>query len=491
MNGPPVKPDAWQRIEAPSDALDPSDGFPGVNSAGADLLDDVEAFLRRFVAFPTESAAVATTLWAAHAHAIEYAESTPRLAFLSPEPGSGKSRALEVLSPLVPNPMHAVNATPAALFRAVSDLDERPTILFDEIDTVFGPKARDNEETRGFLNAGHRRGAVAYRCVGEGTRQSVVAFPAFAAVAVAGLHDLPDTIATRSVIVHMRRRARHEVVEPFRFRLHEPPGFALRGRLAAWVATVGATLEESAPAMPPGVEDRPADVWEPLLAIADAAGGEWPTRARESCLHLTTDERDVEPSLGVRLLADLRDVWASHPDASGLLTETLLAALHEIEEAPWSDLRGRPLDARRLARLLRPYGIARASVRVGTRAAKGYRRDDLADAWTRYLPAPPEMGHEGHSVTSPRESTVAEGSRGHSQRVTPPAEGHAAEETTRGDGRRRDPVTQVTHFPDREEGGRPDATDCPHGMPGGAEPDDFLNGRLACPRCALDLGGAA
>ena len=78
---------------------------------------------------------------------------------------------------MVRHPMHAVNCSPAALFRSVADLEHRPTILFDEIDTVFGPKAKDNEELRGFLNAGHRRSGVAYRCVGLGTAQRVAGVP--------------------------------------------------------------------------------------------------------------------------------------------------------------------------------------------------------------------------------------------------------------------------------------------------------------------------
>lgn len=118
----------------------------------------------------------------------------------------------------MPRPMLAVNARAAALFRSVSDPAGRPTILFDEIDTVFGPKAGDNEELRGFLNAGHRRSGVTYRCIGDGGNQTVVEFPSYTAVAVAGLGYLPDTITTRSVIIRMRRRARNEHVEPFRAR---------------------------------------------------------------------------------------------------------------------------------------------------------------------------------------------------------------------------------------------------------------------------------
>ena len=107
---------------------------------GSALLDEVEAFHRRFNIFPLDAAYVAVTLWDAHAHLLDCFDSTPRLAFLSPEPGSGKSRALEIVETLVPQPMVAVNASASALFRAVSGMEGRPTILFDEIDTVSAPR---------------------------------------------------------------------------------------------------------------------------------------------------------------------------------------------------------------------------------------------------------------------------------------------------------------------------------------------------------------
>ncbi|HTX85199.1 MAG TPA: DUF3631 domain-containing protein [Streptosporangiaceae bacterium] len=352
---------------------------------GAAALDDVRTFIGRFCALPTEHAYTATTLWAAHAHVLDAFDSTPRLAFLSPEPGSGKTRALEVLTLLVPWPMHAVNATPAALFRSVADPSSRRTILFDEIDTIFGPKAKEHEELRGLLNAGHRRSGVAYRCVGEGTRQVVAEFPAYAAVALAGLGKLPDTILTRSIVIRMRRRAPDEHIEPYRARVHEPEGWKLRGMLADWTATIAERLTGDWPEMPPGVIDRPADVWESLLAIADAAGGPWPQRSREACAYLVSDNAERGISLGIRLLADLRDIFGG---ARAMTTEDILTSLHALDAAPWADLKGQPLDARGLARLLDPYDIYPGKVKVAGRSLQGYRAEHLADAWTRYLPPP-------------------------------------------------------------------------------------------------------
>ncbi|MBF8187461.1 DUF3631 domain-containing protein [Nonomuraea sp. K274] len=345
----------------------------------------MRAFIRRFCIFPSPAAYDAVTLWAAHTHLIDAFESTPRLAFLSPEPGSGKTRALEILELLVPNPMLAVNATPAALFRSVADPALRRTVLFDEIDTIFGPKAKDNEELRGLLNAGHRRSGVAYRCVGEGTNQAVVAFPAYAAVAMGGLGNLPDTILTRSVIIHMRRRAPGEQIEPYRERRHGREGRKIGTACADWAKTVADALADAWPEMPEGITDRPADVWEPLLAIADAAGGTWPDRARAACLELARQGVQRGVSLGIRLLADLRFIFDG---ARALFTEDILTALWDLENAPWSDLRGRPLDARGLARLLDQYEVAPTKVKINGKALMGYRADDLADPWARYLPAP-------------------------------------------------------------------------------------------------------
>ncbi len=200
-----------------ADVADPAEDW-GHASGATHVLDDVEAYLGRFVAYPSEHAGVAHALWIAHTHLMDAWESTPRLAFLSPEPGSGKSRALEVTEPLVPRPIHAVNTSSAYLFRKVSDDAGPPTLLYDEIDTVFGPKAKENEDIRGMLNAGRRRGATAGRCVVRGKVIETEELRAYCAVALAGVGDLPDTIITRSVVIRMRRRAPHERVDPFRFR---------------------------------------------------------------------------------------------------------------------------------------------------------------------------------------------------------------------------------------------------------------------------------
>lgn len=347
-----------------------------------DALDDVESYLTRFVAYPSEHARVAHVLWVGHTHFMHLWESTPRIAFLSPEPGSGKSRALEVTEPLVPRPVHAVNVSAPYLFRRVADPEGLPTVLYDEVDTVFGPRARENEEIRGLLNAGHRRGAKAGRCVTRGNNIETEDFDAYCSVALAGLGRLPDTILTRSVVVRMRKRRRDEHVESWRGRLHEPEGQVVRDRLAELAAMV--TAIEEWPEMPDGVEDRNADVWEALITVADLAGGEWPQRARVAAVALVADaQRDDAGSLGVRLLRDLRTIFGGE---DRLTTAEILSRLHAREEMPWGSLREGPLDPRGLSRLVADYDVKPKSLRIGSRVQKGYTAADLWDAWERYAP---------------------------------------------------------------------------------------------------------
>ena len=381
-----------------------TDEDPQAHLAG--LLDDVARFLRRYVAFPSEHAGNAVALWTLHTHVVEAFESTPRLAMLSPEKGSGKTRTLEVLDLLVPEPMHAVNLSAAAMFRMIQSKG-RVTLLLDECDTYLGPRvAKDHEELRGLINAGHRRGAVAYRCVGEPTKMQVVEFPAFACVALAGIGDLPDTVLDRSIVVKMRRRAPNERVEELRARKVRGPGGELRERIEAWAESALDDLAGAEPNMPTGIVDRPADVWEPLIAIGDSAGSEWGKRAREAAVSINQDRLEADPSLGVKLLTDIRRIFEQR-ETDRVFTSDLVTALCELEESPWGDLRGKEIDARGIARRLRPYDIRPKQIRDGE-SRKGYDRGEFLDAWSRYLPPldPQDTETNETTETDPEPTTI-------------------------------------------------------------------------------------
>ncbi|MEO7863739.1 MAG: DUF3631 domain-containing protein [Nitrospirales bacterium] len=367
------------------------------------IIEQVHEFLGRFVVYPSEHAHVAHTLWIAHSHLMSVWESTPRIAFLSPEPGSGKTRALELTETLVPHPVEAINVSTSYLFRKIKDTSGPPTILFDEIDTIFGLRAKENEELRGFLNAGHRKGASAGRCVVRGKTVETEEFPAYCALAMAGLGRLPDTILSRSVVVRMRRRSPSEQVTPYRRRIHATEGNALRDRLASWAIQIKETLNMY-PTMPEGIEDRNADVWEALLSIAEAAGGPWPERAKVAAVALVADSAGDRGSLGVRLLRDIKAVFK---DQDRLWTDDILAALIAIEESPWGDMRGKAIDSTKLADLLRPYGAKSKQVKMGGLNHRGYEREAFYDAWVRYLPKEEKETDAAHSPSPVNAATGA------------------------------------------------------------------------------------
>jgi hypothetical protein len=366
------------------------DGEAAAVSDGAELLNDVRTFVKRFCVFPDEHCLTAVTLWVAHAHMVREFHTTPRLAVLSPEASSGKTRVLEVLDLLVPESFLTLNASPAAVFRTLAN--KQITLLFDEVDAVWSKRGQDDthEDLRALLNAGYKRGAMIPRCVGP--KHDVQHFKVYCAVALAGLGDLPDTIMSRAIILRMRRRAPQERIEPFRSRTQEPEGHKLRERLGSWAVSVGLTAGRAWPELPRGIVDRPAEVWEPLIAIADVAGAEWPAMARTACVELCKVSQDRRTSLGVRLLSDLRIIFERAGNPEALHTETIVECLTNSDEhgldadAPWADLHGKPLAKRGLASLLVRYNVRPIKVTVGGKSLQGYRREHLWDAWVRYLP---------------------------------------------------------------------------------------------------------
>ena len=362
-------------------------------ATGADIFDQVHKWCGRFVAYPFEHAQTAHVLWIAHTHLMPYWDSTPRLAFLSPEPGSGKTRALEIMRPLVTNPIQSVIATPSYIFRRISDVENGlPTILYDEIDTVFGAKARDNEELRAVFNAGYRRGQTAGRCSTRGNKIFTEELETFSALAMAGIGSLPDTILSRSVIIPMKRRAKGaEAVEPWRAARMEKQAYPIHEKLAAWAASLS-PLDPDTCNLPGEITDRDADIWEPLIMCADAAGGHWPERARAAALYFVNNTQARDASLGVRLLCDIWEVFkAADADANkytaNLSTKALIEALKGIDEAPWVELKVTGLDPRKLANILKPYGIESGTIRENDGSTpKGYKRESFLDAWQRYTP---------------------------------------------------------------------------------------------------------
>jgi hypothetical protein len=357
------------------------------------LLDGVEVFLRRYVVLD-EAKATAISLWTAHTHAIGAAQATPYLFVTSAEPESGKTRLLEVLHGLVPEPLLTMNISDAALFRAIHS--KQPVVFFDEVDSIFSPKARERAfraDLQALLNAGYRRGQLVIR-MGGANRTTLETFRVFGPKALAGLGTLPPTLASRCIRIELKRRRLTEPVEDFYPDDVADEAKQLRENLTRWAAVAIDALRAARPVRVEGVRDRTMEVWRPLLAIAELAGGPWSARARRAVVGLTGGEED-DPSLGLLLLDDLRTVFRER-DAERLSTADVILYLARLEESPWGEWWIDPKTEapsrtapRRLAQLLRPYGISPGNVRVDENVARGYKREDFFDAWERFLPPRP------------------------------------------------------------------------------------------------------
>jgi putative DNA primase/helicase len=343
---------------------------------GAELLDALAASIRRHVVMPNHSADTAA-LWVLHTYLLDCSGISPRLAVTSPEKNCGKTTLLDVLSHLVMRPLLTANATVSAIFRVVEM--QQPTLLIDEADTFLS----ENEELRGILNSGHRKGGAVIRTVGEDFEPR--AFSTYSPCAIALIGKLPATLTDRSVPIELRRRRPDEAIEPFRFDRTEHLDQLAR-KLARWAMDRADHIRAAEPDMPAGVFNRAADNWRPLLAIADAAGGEWSARARQAALQSLAAAADDDQSARVTLLADIRAIFAErHTDR--LPSAELVEALVAIEGRPWAEWKaGKALTVNGLARLLAPFAIKPGTIRISSGTPKGYQLAQFEDAFARYLP---------------------------------------------------------------------------------------------------------
>lgn len=404
----------------------------GPRESTGDLLRDVASLIRQYVVL-TPVQLVALALWVLHTHAIEAAQTTPYISITSAEKECGKTRLLEVLDLLSARPWFTGHTTAAALARKTEA--ERPTLLLDESDAAFKGDRDYAEALRGLLNSGYRRGGKTTLCVGHAANMQARDFSTFGAKAIAGIGELPDTVASRSIRVQLKRRAPGECVERFRRATADAIAAGLRERLARWAEEHAPLLADAEPATPAELGDRAAECGEPLLAIADLAGDGWPSQAHSAAVELSARGDDASTSSGVLLLGALRVALRGRETVP---TDELLDEINGNDELPFGGWGERGLTARRLAALLRPYGVRPDKWRDGDKTTRGYVRDaHLDDAFTRWLPpSPQEPPQAPHATNPPRENArehrlvadvadVADSQ--HAAATEPPLNGHATD----------------------------------------------------------------
>lgn len=350
---------------------------------GAELLSEIARTIRRFIICDPETVA-ATALWCTASWLVDHVNVCPILLINAPEKACGKTQLLTVAGKLVPRPAQAAGISPSVLFRMIEKY--KPTLLVDEIETVLTKEA---EDLRGLMNAGHTRdSAYVWRSVAVGDDFEPRRFAVFGFKALAGINadKLAETITSRSVVAQMRRKMPHETAE--RLRHAEPDLFdTLCAKLARWAADNATAMRMARPALPEALGDRDQDNWEPLLAVADLAGGTWPVYARSTAIKLCKGE--TAQSAGAELLADIKAVF-DRRGIQRISMADLLAALCEDDEAPWKTWnRGKEMTPRQLGKKLREYGIESQPVKIAYETSKGYKVEQFADAFARYLSLSP------------------------------------------------------------------------------------------------------
>ncbi len=347
---------------------------------GAAVLTSVVQTLQKYLVLPAH-AADAIALWIVHAYAMAAWSISALLALISPVKRCGKTTTLLVVGALAPRSLNVSNLTVAVLFRVIAGY--APTLLADEADTWLTDEKSD---LRGVFNGSHTKGtSVVPRC--DGDDHKVKLFSTWAAKAIAMIGRPPGTIEDRSIVIELRRKSSGEHVSRLRLDRIDAETSPIRQRLRRWSTDHFVELRDADPAVPGALNDRAQDNWRPLLAVADVAGGPWPARARAAALALSGN--DAAEDIGAELLADIKAVFEAADDPSVLSSADILKGLVAMEDRPWAEWsKGEPMTAAKLARMLKPFKVTTAgTVRIGTKTAKGYRRESFTDAWARYLPS--------------------------------------------------------------------------------------------------------
>jgi hypothetical protein len=362
---------------------------------GAAMVRQVEETIRKYVVL-VEEEYLPVTLWTIATHAAQRFDCFPYLALISAAKRSGKTRLLEVLETMVYRPWRGTAPSPAALYRM---LEDGPTLLLDENEALNGKnKSESAQILLAALNAGHRKGATVPRC--DGSKHEIKHFRVYGPKAFAAIGRLPDTLLDRSIVIAMKRRKRGQAAARFRQARAAVEGKFIRESAAQFAKAKGGEINQAYQAtLDVEMEflgDRDADLWTPLFTVCIVTAPDRLADLKRSAITLSAAKvgADVDDSYALTLLRDIRSVWPQGEDKCE--TSVLLENLKALEESPWSE---HQITARKLARILKPFGVEPKNVRIGDRIPKGYDYETLRDAfdatWRIYPLHPLQTNKDG------------------------------------------------------------------------------------------------
>ena len=369
------------RLTGDADATDwgylPDNATPDelARARGINALVLTRELLQQYVgASETELDAIA--LWSLHTYVYRQFQASPRLVLHSPVLGCGKSTVLDCLSILAHDAHKADSITTAAYYHRLQM--DHPTMLLDQGEDL--PLDQDGV-MKASLNAYKAGSYREIRWKGQNIRLDL-----YNPLALAAIGRLYRTLMSRSVIINMKRFAG----DLRQFALSDTRDLEIAQQMIFdWAESVQLNRY---PDLPEGMRNRPAELWRPLISVADSFGPEWGVKARRAALEL--GKRDYSTDYGEKLLTDIRTLFHTR-GVDRFFSEELTTALCTMEESPWPEWRGihdnqhaRALTKYELARLLDPFEIHPKVIwvrRGGSRkSASGYMRSQFESAWASY-----------------------------------------------------------------------------------------------------------
>ena len=241
----------------------------------------------------------------------------------------------------------------------------------------------EKEELRGMLNAGHyRKTAFVIRTVGDSHEPKK--FMTWCAKVLCGIGKIAHTLTDRSIVIELRRKLVNETVE--NIHLTDESEFAvIRQKLKRWYEDNSEQYRALRPVRIEGINDRAADNWQPLQAVAELAGGEWPRLCKHAAITLSGIEEET-PSINVELLMDIAEVFHDR-GATKIFTADLLDALCQDDEKAYSTWnRGRPITSRQIGQRVKDFGVKSRQMKIGHVNNNGYELMQINEALIRYKP---------------------------------------------------------------------------------------------------------
>ena len=359
------------------------------------ILDEIVTAIRKYL-YILEQDALLLTLWCAHANIFRASKVTPRMIITAGSKECGKSVALTIAKTIVSDSFRCDDMTPASFFRLSEDGDK--AFFIDEVDSWVKGEGRSVFMTH--LKSGFQKGGSFIRVEGDGQRRKPRRFRTHSAVLLAGIgleSTLDPPVIDRSHVIHMRKAVKGDLEVRFDERKHLYGFKELGSKLLRWCLDNSVAIENSEPTLPGHLINRKADLWEPLFAIAEVAGGSFPQRLAR-IVNEQPPERDE--STAASLLRDIRRIHDSGCfNETGIRSEQLAEELARLIDSdnyrPWARFHARKgfhdeddtrIKGRDLNSLLKPYGISTKTYRLHDRKKleRGFQWRELLDTHKRH-----------------------------------------------------------------------------------------------------------